>query len=134
MSVTMLATVLTVCSGQTGATVQGNTHLNPPRFNAVLTRSAFSSLNGAITMNTDEYRCRIAITGHGRLSCFWKYLGSFRVSFAFPPPGGRLLKRMRTLTVRFIIFISGVALVCAALSVALHRRVLALTAEKPFAQ
>src|SRR5437763_1348841 len=62
------------------------------------------------------------------------YLGSSRVPFAFPSPVGRLLNRMRTLTVRFIIFIFGAALVCAALMVAAHRRVLALTAEKPFAQ
>jgi ligand-binding sensor domain-containing protein/signal transduction histidine kinase len=41
---------------------------------------------------------------------------------------------MRTPTVRFITFISSLALICAVLPIAVHRRVLALTAEKPFAQ
>jgi len=41
---------------------------------------------------------------------------------------------MKRLTVRLITIIGGVALVGAALSVALHQGVLALTAEKPFAQ
>src|SRR4051812_16539247 len=90
----------------------------------------------------DEHRCRIAITSHRRISCFWKYLCSsllsirvhLRFVFAFPPQVGRLLNRMRTPTVRFITFVSSFALICAALPIAVHRRVVALTAEKPFAQ
>ena len=41
---------------------------------------------------------------------------------------------MRTLTARFITIISALALTCAALAVAVNRRALALTAEKPLAQ
>src|SRR5205085_9063324 len=45
-----------------------------------------------------------------------------------------MLNRMRTLTVRLITILFAVALVCAALAVAVNRRALALSAEKPLAQ
>src|SRR6185369_3522589 len=47
---------------------------------------------------------------------------------------GFFLNRMRTLTVRLIIFIFAAALSCAALAFVVSRRVLALAADKPLAQ